>query len=163
MLVIFLCALAPAVLMLFDLDMSMDSLRSIVGLLVGISGAVFTIMSIWLAFLYPNVLNTLRGRNISSADFSAAGGDTERLKVIVVVIVKSAIAMIYALLVSLVFGFYGSLSFDAQRWTSSSIQFLSVFFVFLQISAILSLIIINFHFVHLLEKNAKKKARDLDI
>lgn len=163
MVVILLCLLAPGILVFLELEMSLSALRDIVSLLVGISGAVFTIMSIWLAFLYPNVLNTLRGKNIASADFSAVGGDTDRLKIIVVVIVKSAVAMIYALIVSLFFGVYENVGFEGQKFISLFIQYFSVFFVLLQISAILSMIIINFHFVELLQKNAKKKARGIDI
>ncbi|WP_223434766.1 MULTISPECIES: hypothetical protein [unclassified Pseudomonas] len=119
-------------------------------------------MSIWIAFLYPNVLRTLKGDNLVNADFSSSGGDTTRLKIIVGVIVQSALSMAFALIGMLFVSFYEGFGLKTQEITLTVMQFLLVFFSGLQISAILSVIHINSSFIKNLEGKNKARARDWD-
>lgn len=68
-----LCLVFPVLLLIFDVSIKADSISGILGLLVGIAGAIFTIMSIWVAFLYPNVLRTIKGENLVNVEFHAGG------------------------------------------------------------------------------------------
>ena len=50
-------------------------------LLVSVSGMVFTIMGIWLAFLYPNALQRIvNPKTIETVDFTEQLEDTRRLE-----------------------------------------------------------------------------------
>ncbi|MBX9405107.1 hypothetical protein K5E40_05385 [Pseudomonas baetica] len=119
-------------------------------------------MSIWIAFLYPNVLRVLKGENLVNADFSSSGGDTTRLKIIVGVIIQSALSMAFALLGMLFVSFYDGFGLKTQELSLAAMQFLIVFFSGLQISAILSVIHINSTLIKNLEGKNKARARDWD-
>ncbi|MFG0679239.1 hypothetical protein ACF8GB_01695 [Pseudomonas sp. xss_4] len=71
------------------------------GALLNISGCVFTIMGIWVAYLYPDALIRITSDNVTSADFSEAQENSARLKTMVGSIIVSALvamAIIYVLL-----------------------------------------------------------------
>ena len=71
-------------------------------LLSGVSGMVFTIMGIWIAFLYPNALSRLvNPAKIATADFSDSLDDTRRLESIVAAVLKSALVMTAALIITI--------------------------------------------------------------
>jgi len=162
MVILLLCLVPPIISMLCGWHLKFDTVSATLGLLVGVSGAIFTIMSIWIAFLYPNALRTLKGDNLVNADFSSSGGDTTRLKIIVGVIVQSALSMAFSLIGMLFVSFYESFGLKTQEITLATMQFLLVFFSGLQISAIISVIHINSSFVKNLEGKNKARARDWD-
>lgn len=63
---------------------------------------VFTIMGIWIAFLYPNAMNRIVSPDkLVTKDFSESRSDAKRLESIVGAVMISALVMITALLVSL--------------------------------------------------------------
>jgi len=162
MVIILLCIIPSIASIFFGWHLKAETVSATLGLLVGISGAVFTIMSIWIAFLYPNVLRVLKGENLVNADFSSSGGDTTRLKIIVGVIIQSALSMAFALLGMLFVSFYDGFGLKTQELTLTAMQFLIVFFSGLQISAILSVIHINSTLIKNLEGKNKARARDWD-
>jgi len=162
MVIILLCLLPSIISILCGWHLKFETVSSTLGLLVGVSGAVFTIMSIWIAFLYPNVLRTLKGDNLVNADFSSSGGDTTRLKIIVGVIVQSALSKAFDLIEMLFVTVYEGFGLKTQEITLTVMQFLLVFFSGLQISAILSVIHINSSFIKNLEGKNKARARDWD-
>ncbi|MDH2182718.1 hypothetical protein N5K35_03165 [Pseudomonas sp. GD03651] len=162
MVILLLCLVPPIISMLCGWHLKFETVSATLGLLVGVSGAIFTIMSIWIAFLYPNVLRTLKGDNLVNADFSSSGGDTTRLKIIVGVIVQSALSMAFSLIGMLFVSFYEGFGFKTQEITLAIMQFLLVFFSGLQISTIISVIHINSSFVKNLEGKNKARARDWD-
>lgn len=162
MIILLLCLVPPIISILCGWHLKFETVSATLGLLVGVSGAIFTIMSIWIAFLYPNVLRTLKGDNLVNADFSSSGGDTTRLKIIVGVIVQSALSMAFSLIGMLFVSFYEGFGFRAQETTLTIMQFLLVFFSGLQISAIVSVIYINSSFIKNLEGKNKARARDWD-
>lgn len=156
------CLLTPVLLLIFGIDINSDSISNILSLLVAIAGAIFTIMSIWVAFLYPNVLKTLKGENLINVDFSAGGEDTLRLKQIISVIVQSATTMIVAVIILILLAIKTDFSFSIQIWIASCIQFVLSFISGLQICALISTIRINLSFMDVLEKQRAKRAKDWD-
>lgn len=91
-LIAFLIAIGAAYF--YGLTITYPDLKGYAAILTGTSGALFTIMGIWVAFLYPVLNESLKSPNVISADFSVNGEDTKRLKTVVVVIVISAIVLI---------------------------------------------------------------------
>lgn len=156
------CLLIPIALLIGDFDISQDSISNILNLLVAIAGAIFTIMSIWVAFLYPNVLKTLKGENLINVDFSAGGEDTIRLKQIISVIIQSASTMIVAVILLILLSLITDFSLSTQSRLGVCIQFILVFISGLQICALISTIRINLSFMDVLERQRAKRAKDWD-
>ncbi|WP_341914751.1 hypothetical protein [Polaromonas sp. YR568] len=68
----------------------------------GVSGMVFTIMGIWIAFLYPNAMSRiLTPSKLVAVDFSESRSDAKRLELIVGAVMASALVMLGALLITL--------------------------------------------------------------
>jgi len=160
--ILFLCLILPLALLLFDIDVQPSFFSAILGLLVGIAGAIFTIMSIWVAFLYPNVLRTLRGENLVNADFSAGGEDTTRLKQIVSVIIQSALVMVFSIAALLIASSVDSFFYREKELIEIVVQFVIVYLCCVQVSALTSTIWINYSFIVVLERHRKKRAKDHD-
>jgi hypothetical protein len=156
------CLIAPLLMLLFGIEIESSSVSNILSLLVAIAGAIFTIMSIWVAFLYPNVLKTLRGENLVNVDFSAGGEDSARLKEIISVIVQSAVTMILAVMLLILACMVSNFGFNAKMWIVGVCQFGLLFISGLQICALVSTIRINLSFMDVLEKQRRKRAKDWD-
>jgi len=156
------CFIAPLIMLFLKIDIDSGSISNILGLLVAIAGAIFTIMSIWVAFLYPNVLKTLKGENLVNVDFSAGGEDTARLKEIISVIVQSASTMIAAVVLLILVSTINEFGFSVRLWMTGVIQFVLLFISGLQICALISTIRINLSFMDLLERHRSKRAKDWD-
>lgn len=157
------CAIAPILMLVFQIEIGANSVSNILSLLVAIAGAIFTIMSIWVAFLYPNVLKTLKGENLVNIDFSAGGEDTLRLKEIISVIVQSATTMILAVIFLISLAAVESFGLKTQALISGICQVGLVFISGLQICALISTIRINLSFMDVLERQRSKRAKDWDI
>lgn len=83
-------------------DFKYEDYKDYLTLISGVSGMVFTIMGIWIAFLYPNAMNRiLNSEKLVAKDFSASKSDAKRLESIVGAVMTSALVMISALLISL--------------------------------------------------------------
>lgn len=160
--IILACIFAPLLMVLFRIEIDPSSISSILGLLVGIAGAIFTIMSIWVAFLYPNVLKTLKGENLVNVDFTAGGEYTSRLTEIISVIVQSAVTMIVAVILLVLSAVSKNFGFNTAVWIQGVGQFCLVFIGVLQICALISTIRINLSFMDVLEKQRSKRAKDWD-
>jgi hypothetical protein len=156
------CLIAPIVLILLNISIESNSASNILSLLVAIAGAIFTIMSIWVAFLYPNVLKTLKGENLVNVDFSGGGEETLRLKEIISVIVQSAATMIVSVVLLLILSSIGTFSLNGQAVITAGCQFCLVFISGIQISALISTIRINLSFMDVLERQRSKRAKDWD-
>jgi hypothetical protein len=156
------CLFTPILLLICGFDINQDSTSNILSLLVAIAGAIFTIMSIWVAFLYPNVLKTLKGENLINVDFSAGGEDTIRLKQIISVIIQSAATMIVAVILLVLLSLKTDFSFSIQARLETCVQFILVFISGLQICALISTIRINLSFMDVLERQRSKRAKDWD-
>ena len=62
---------------------------------------VFTIMGIWIAFLYPNALSRIIDPKITTVDFSESLQETKRLEALVSSVLKSAFVIILLMLIYL--------------------------------------------------------------
>lgn len=163
MTILILCLFIPVISLIFDFKVAPEDIPVVSGTLVAIAAAIFTIMSIWVAFLYPNILRTLKGENLVNVDFSSDGEETSRLKEIISVIVQSASTMIAIILVLLLSSFLANLSLTSGEIARQLIQFVLLYFCGIQISALVSTISINMSFIDALERQRKKRAKDWDI
>lgn len=72
-------------------DIKSQDLDPLISILQNVSVMVFTIMGIWIAYLYPNAI--LRITQPSKVDAIFSDEDSERVKIIVGVVVLSAIVL----------------------------------------------------------------------
>ena len=131
-------------------------------LLVSVSGMVFTIMGIWLAFLYPNALQRIvNPKTIETVDFTEQLEDTRRLEAIVGSVLKSSFVMITLLvvyLVKLVF-FKSHLYLESQEVIkNTSLALIAI--SYMQIEAVVSVILANVMFIN--DLHNKREQRDID-
>ena len=132
-------------------------------LLVSVSGMVFTIMGIWLAFLYPNALQRIvNPKTIETVDFTEQLEDTRRLEAIVGSVLKSSFVMITLLvvyLVKLVF-FKSHLYLESQEVIKNTSLALIIAMSYMQIEAVVSVILANVMFIN--DLHNKREQRDID-
>lgn len=81
---------------------SYSDYKDYLALLAGLSGMVFTIMGIWIAFLYPNAMSRIVNPvRLVATDFSESRSDAKRLESIVGAVMISALIMLAILFITL--------------------------------------------------------------
>src|SRR5690606_20474794 len=88
--------------------------ESLLSIMIGASGAIFTIMGIWIANLYPGIILALREPQVINADFSTGRKDTKRLNTIIGVIITSALNMSLSIVLFILLSIQGGFSFGIQ-------------------------------------------------
>jgi hypothetical protein len=79
----------------WDVRFSYSDLKGFLDVLLNVSGAVFTLMGIWIAFLYPNALaRIVDPKKIAVADFTESREEYARLTEIVGSVLKSAVVVL---------------------------------------------------------------------
>lgn len=120
-------------------------------------------MGIWLAFLYPNALQRIvNPKTIETVDFTEQLEDTRRLEAIVGSVLKSSFVMITLLvvyLVKLVF-FKSHLLFREPRSNKNTSLALIIAISYMQIEAVVSVILANVMFIN--DLHNKREQRDID-
>lgn len=134
--------------------------------LLAISGMVFTIMGIWIAFVYPNAIKRLQDPDkIKIADFTSTMQDTRRLESIVGSIMESGfvamcITLIYLLKLILTgFSVYGDYH---QVIRAGGVGFI-IFLTLIQCSAVFSVIYANYLFIDDLHSKRESQERNADV
>ncbi|EMF8048241.1 hypothetical protein ACTVP3_23235 [Serratia marcescens] len=132
-------------------------------LLVSVSGMVFTIMGIWLAFLYPNALQRIvNPETIKTADFTEHLEDTRRLEAIVGSVLKSSFVMITLLIIYLVklILFKSHFYLEIQDIIKSTSLAIIIAVSYMQVEAVISVILANVMFIN--DLHNKREQRDID-
>lgn len=85
----------------FVINYSYADFKSYTDVLLNVSGAVFTLMGIWIAFLYPNALSRIVDpKTVETADFSESFLESKRLGSIVGSVMKSAAVVLGVLVMT---------------------------------------------------------------
>jgi hypothetical protein len=133
--------------------------------LLAISGMVFTIMGIWIAFIYPNAILRLQAPSkIKNADFTQTLEDTRRLESIVGCIMKSAFVASAICLVFLIKILASSTPLYKEniQLVKSLVLGVVMFLTFLQGSAVVSVMYANFMFIEDLHRRREIRQGDND-
>ncbi|EKT4540375.1 hypothetical protein QEM15_002545 [Pseudomonas putida] len=133
--------------------------------LLAISGMVFTIMGIWIAFVYPNAILRLQAPNkIKNADFTQTLEDTRRLESIVGCIMKSAFVASALCVVFLVKILLHSTPLYKENihLIKSALLGATMLLTILQGSAVASVMYANFMFIEELHSRREKRQGDND-
>lgn len=150
----------------FEIDYSFGDYDAYATILIGVSGMVFTIMGIWIAFIYPNALQRIVNPNkLEVADFSEGLEDTQRLEAIVGSVLKSAVVIIFLmilLLFKLVF-IKSGLYFLNEDLIKSLLLSVIIVLSYVQIEAVYQVIRANILFLEDLHNKREQREIDEDI
>lgn len=141
--------------------MPYSDLKGYAAILTGTSGALFTIMGIWVAFLYPVINESLKSTNVIPADFSVNGEETRRLKTVVVVIVISAIVLTSSLFLFLISSF---LDFEIKtaisKVTNQCITSFALIITLCLVFCIYKVILVSLDLIDIFEHGERKRKSD---
>lgn len=156
-------ASAAYLLTLNKVNYSYESLDSYLTVLLAASSMVFTIMGIWIAFVYPNALKKLTNPDsILTGDFDEGLGQTRRLEYLVSTVMKSAIVVTAILTCYLVMVILPHIDFYSSHKLiikSIGLGFVIVLGV-VQLECIINVVFSNILFIN--ELHHKKEKRELD-
>jgi H+/gluconate symporter-like permease len=151
---------------LFQPKFTYSELKSYTDSLLNVSGMVFTMMGIWIAFLYPNALKRIvDSQKIFTADFSDTLSETKRLESLVASVLKSSIAIVVIILISLFkIVLSGSNVYaDCLNNLKQVALFLVVFVTYLQLEAVWQVMASNFKFIEELHSKREQRQSDEDL
>lgn len=137
--------------------------KDYLNLLSAISGMVFTIMGIWIAFLYPNAMSRIVSpERLVARDFSQSRSDAKRLESIVGAVLASAIVMLAVLLMALAKIFLQSAPFYLDFRIDFKACALSIlfFFTLIQMESVLNVVISNVMFINDLHFRRQERQSD---
>ncbi|WP_339492202.1 hypothetical protein [Pseudomonas rhizophila] len=149
----------------FELNVSYVDYKDYCTVLLAVSGMVFTIMGIWIAFVYPNAIKRLQDPDkIKTADFTSTLQDTRRLESIVGSVLESATVATGITLVffaKLILG--GTALYKGYHllFESSGVAFV-VFLTLMQSSAVFGVIWSNYLFIDDLHTRRETQERHND-
>lgn len=134
--------------------------------LSGISGLVFTIMGIWIAFLYPNAISRIADPNkLIAKDFTESKSDAKRLESIVGAIMTSAIVAVLVLLITLTKTLLGSTSIYTEFHTNLRAIAIAaaIFLTLIQLESVFHVVISNVMFINDLHFKRQNRQSDEDL
>ncbi|KWI59929.1 hypothetical protein WT72_08990 [Burkholderia pseudomultivorans] len=141
----------------------LSDFKNYTDVLLAVSGMVFTIMGIWIAFLYPNALSRIVDpQKIAIADFSESLTDARRLEAIVASVLKSALAVMFVLACYLLkiivcrTSFYANNIVFIKSVALSSVTVLSA----IQLEAVWAVVWANVMFINDLHRKRQERKAD---
>lgn len=150
----------------YKLNIAYSDFKDYSNALLAISGMVFTIMGIWIAFVYPNAIKRLQDpEKIKIADFSSTMQDTRRLESIVGSIMESGfVAMSVMLIYLLKLLITGLPLYEHAHLAlkSGAIGFI-IFLSLIQCSSVFSVIYANYLFIDDLHTRREMQERHADV
>ena len=147
----------------FGVTYTLSDLKNYTDALLASAGMVFTIMGIWIAFLYPNALKRIVDQEtIKVADFTETLSETKRLESIVASVLKSSLTIIFVLSLYLLKVILSHLPLYIDHSTLfkatalAGITLMSV----IQVESIISVVLANIMFINDLHR--KREDREMD-
>ncbi|UYG08295.1 hypothetical protein [Halomonas sp. M4R1S46] len=149
----------------FSLSYSYVQLEGYLKSLLAVSAMVFTIMGIWIAFLYPNALRKIvNPSKVEYADFGESLSETKRLEGLVGSVLRSSFVVVVIMLV-----FLGKIllqpaliNFDVGLVKSISVS-LVVVITLLQFESIYYVMYSNVMFINELHSKREEREADEDV
>ena len=130
---------------------SYSDYKDYLALLAGLSGMVFTIMGIWIAFLYPNAMSRIVSpERLVARDFSESRSDAKRLESIVGAVMISALIMLAILFITLlkIIVQMMPLYLAHKEVIKSGALAVVVFMTLIQMESVINVVISNIMFIN---------------
>jgi len=143
-----------------DVRYSYADLKSFTDLLLNVSGAIFTVMGIWIAFLYPNALRKIVDpATLAVADFTEDRSETSRLNYVVGSVLKSAVVALAIITIGMLRVLFPLLPSAAGHalWIKQILLAFVIWLFLVQSSALFQVIVANISFLNdLYSKRAER-------
>ena len=138
-------------------DFSYDSLKDLIDILKNASAMIFTIVGIWIAYIYPNAITAIVKPN--SIEVIAGEQDARRIEMLVGIIITSALIIIGIILFFTAKSVTGGSSWYSENriWIKPSGIAFILFLSYLQILSILKVIFSNIMFLNDLHTKLNQK------
>jgi hypothetical protein len=151
---------------LYKITYTFSDFKEFATVLLNASAMVFTLMGIWIAFLYPNALSRIIDpKTIEVADFSEASLETKRLEAIVGSVLKSALIVLCVMAI-----FLGKVIFSATPIYIANVNLVKEFALsliivssYIQAEAIWHVVYANLMFINDLHRRKDDRVGDADI
>lgn len=140
-----------------------EDYKDYLSLISGASGMVFTIMGIWIAFLYPNAMSRIISPDkIVAIDFTESKSESKRLESIVGAVMCSALVMMAALLINLMKIIIFTLPFYSEYRVEVKSAALAciIFMTLIQLESVVNVVLSNILFIN--DLHFKRQARQAD-
>ena len=150
----------------YEIRYSFSDFKEYTTALSSISGMVFTIMGIWIAFLYPNALARIVNPNkIETVDFSDTLEETKRLEAIVGSVLKSAVIVVFVSLILLakVIFFETSIYKLNYKLIKHAVLSFSIVLSYIQFEAVGQVVYANIMFLNDLHNKRENRQADDDL
>lgn len=150
----------------FEIGYSYSDFKDYLSVLLTASSMVFTIMGIWIAFIYPNAIRRLvHPSKIENVDFSETLSETKRLEGLVGSVLKSAFVVMVIMLVFLSKVVFYQTGFYLQNivFIKSSLLSIVVIISILQIESIFYVVYSNVMFINDLHSKREDREADSDV
>lgn len=162
---IFFIILSSLLIWFFNPQYNFSDVKDYLSFLGVVSSMIFTLMGIWVAFLYPNALKRIVDLdvNVSNVDFSTSKLESKRLESIISSILVSGFVVIVAMFIFFFKIIFHSSSIYIEYIVGikSFVLIIIVGITILQISAILDVLFSNVMFLNdLYEKEVNKKLEE---
>ena len=146
-----------AVLYNFKISYDFKDLKDYLVFISSVSGMIFTIMGIWVAFVYPNALKRLMvSDKLQIADFSQSKLESKRLESIVASIISSLLIV----LVSMLMIFFSLFKFNVFEDAHIFLLFLTFMLTVIQVDSIVNVVLSNIMFINDIYNTRKNKIGD---
>lgn len=160
----FLCSFGVYALFFYGaLNVNYQGYRDVLNSLLAVSAMMFTIMGIWIAFLYPNALRRISDpEKIEVADFSDTVSETRRLEGLV----ASVLASLFIASFIVVIFFLKAALYNSEFYLSFKVYFKSgaasvlSLLVMVQFEAVAYIAYSNVAFIN--ELHGKRQDREMD-
>ncbi|MFM0508623.1 hypothetical protein [Paraburkholderia sp. RL17-373-BIF-A] len=150
----------------FNVSYSLSDLKNYTDSLLAAAGMVFTIMGIWIAFLYPNALKRIVDQEtVKVADFSETLSETKRLEQIVASVLKSGLTIIFVLslyLAKVIFSHTQFYTVHAPIFKATALAGITLM-SWIQVESIFSVVVANIMFINDLHKKREDRQMDSEI
>jgi len=144
----------------FKVAYDLSDLKEYLVFISSVSGMIFTIMGIWVAFVYPNALKRLMiSDKLKIADFSQSKLESRRLESIVASIISSLLIV----LISMLMIFFSLFKFGLFEDTHNFLLFMAFMLTIVQIDSIVNVILSNVMFINDIYDARKNKIGDDDL
>lgn len=151
---------------IFKFDYKYDDFKDYLTLISGVSGMIFTIMGIWIAFLYPNAMSRIVApTKLIAKDFSESKSEAKRLESIVGAVMTSALVAVGAMLITLlkVIIFHTPIYFEYRIYIKSAAISTVIFLTLIQLESIFYVVLSNVMFINDLHFKRQDRQAEEDL
>ncbi|TDX29845.1 hypothetical protein DFO67_10683 [Modicisalibacter xianhensis] len=149
-----------------SVDYRFLDLKEYLLVLLAVSSMVFTLMGIWIAFLYPNALRKIVSpKQIEVADFSESLSETRRLEGLVGSVLRSSLVVIVIMAVfagKVLFSFF-DMEEHAVSFVKAALLSIVAIISVLQLESIFYVAYSNVMFINDLHRKREDREADYDI